>query len=49
MVYLKSLLAGIVAVLIAATLSPIVMGIYFYLVYRSGRRRRRLDGTRLHL
>ena len=36
MVYLKSLLAGIVAVLIAATLSPIVMGIYFYLVYSRG-------------
>ncbi len=36
MIYLKSLLAGIVAVLIGATLSPIVMGIYFYFVYSRG-------------
>ena len=36
MVYLKSLVAGTVGVLIAAALSPIVMGIYFFLVYRSG-------------
>jgi hypothetical protein len=37
MVYLKSLVAGIVAVVIAAALSPIVMGIYFFIVYRPGR------------
>lgn len=36
MVYLKSLVAGTAAVAIAATLSPIVMGIYFYAVYRPG-------------
>ena len=36
MVYLKSLVAGTVAVVIAATLSPIVMGIYFYFVYSRG-------------
>ena len=36
MVYLKSLVAGTVAVAMAAALSPIVMGIYFYGVYRSG-------------
>ena len=36
MAYLKSLCAGTVAVAIAAALSPLVMGIYFYLVYRSG-------------
>jgi hypothetical protein len=38
MVYLKSLVAGTVAVAIAAVLSPIVMGIYFYSVYRPGAR-----------
>jgi hypothetical protein len=36
MVYLKSLIAGSVAVVIAAALSPIVMGIYFYFVYSRG-------------
>jgi ABC-type molybdate transport system permease subunit len=36
MVYLKSLVAGTVAVTIAAVLSPIVMGIYFLVVYRPG-------------
>lgn len=35
MVYLKSLVAGTVGVAIAAALSPIVMGSYFF-VYRSG-------------
>jgi hypothetical protein len=36
MVYVKSLVAGTVAVAIAAALSPIVMGIYFLVVYRPG-------------
>ena len=36
MVYLKSLVAGTVGVVMAAALSPIVMGIYFLFVYRSG-------------
>jgi len=36
MKYLKSLVAGTVAVAIAAALSPIVMGIYFIVVYRPG-------------
>jgi cell division protein FtsX len=35
MVYLKSLVAGTAAVAIAAALSPIVMAVYFYLVYRT--------------
>jgi len=35
MVYLKSLAAGTAAVAIAAALSPIVMAVYFYLVYRT--------------
>ena len=34
--YLKSLVAGTVAVAIAAVLSPIVMAIYFLVVYRTG-------------
>lgn len=37
MVYLKSLVGGTVAVAIAAAISPIVMGIYFYVIYRPGR------------
>ena len=36
MVNLKSLIAGTVAVAIAVALSPIVMGIYFLVVYRPG-------------
>ena len=32
--YLKSLIAGTVALAIAVALSPIVMGIYFFFVYR---------------
>jgi hypothetical protein len=36
MVFLKGLIAGTVAVALAAVLSPIVMGIYFYVVYRPG-------------
>ena len=36
MIYLKSVIAGSVAVAIAAAMSPIVMGIYFYIVYRPG-------------
>ncbi len=36
MVYLKSVVAGTVAVAIAAALSPIVMGIYFLVVYSPG-------------
>jgi len=36
MVYLKSLVAGTVAVAMAAALSPILMGLYFYVVYRPG-------------
>lgn len=36
MVYLKSLVAGTVAIAIAATISPIVMGFYFFVVYRPG-------------
>lgn len=36
MAYLKSIIAGIAAVVIAAALSPIVMGIYFYFVYGRG-------------
>ena len=36
MVYLKSLVAGTVAVAIAAAISPIVMGFYFLVVYRPG-------------
>jgi cell division protein FtsX len=34
MVFLKSLVAGTVAVAMAGALSPIVMGVYFYVVYR---------------
>jgi len=34
MVYVKSLLAGIAALVIAAVLSPFVMLIYVYVVYR---------------
>jgi hypothetical protein len=34
MVFLKSLVAGTVAVATAGALSPIVMGIYFLVVYR---------------
>ncbi len=36
MVYLKSLAAGTAAVAIAAALSPTVMAVYFYFVYRTG-------------
>ena len=36
MVYLKSLVAGTVAVAIAAAISPILMGFYFFVVYRPG-------------
>ena len=36
MVYLKSLVAGAVAVAMGLVLSPIVMGVYFYIVYRQG-------------
>lgn len=36
MVYLKSLVAGTVAVAIAAAISPILMGVYFFVVYRPG-------------
>ncbi len=34
MFFLKSLVAGTVAVAMAGALSPIIMGIYFYVVYR---------------
>jgi hypothetical protein len=36
MVYLKSLVAGMAALAMAAALAPILMGIYFYIVYRPG-------------
>ena len=34
MVYVKSLLAGLAALIIATVLSPFVMGIYLYVVYK---------------
>jgi hypothetical protein len=34
MVYFKSLLAGLTALIIATVLSPLIMGIYLYVVYR---------------
>ena len=34
MVYFKSLLAGLTALIIATVLSPFIMGIYLYVVYR---------------
>jgi len=40
--YLKSLIAGTVVLAIAVALSPIVMGIYFFLVYRPGAKGRLL-------
>lgn len=36
MVYLKSLVAGTFALALAVAVSPILMGIYFYAVYRHG-------------
>lgn len=36
MVYLKSLVAGMAALAMAAALTPILMGIYFYIAYRPG-------------
>ena len=36
MVYLKSLVAGTLAVALAAALSIILIGLYFYFVYRPG-------------
>jgi hypothetical protein len=36
MVYLKSLVAGTFALALAVALSPILIGIYFYVVYRPG-------------
>lgn len=36
MVYLRSFVAGTVAIAMAAAVSPIIMGIYFYAIYRPG-------------
>ncbi len=36
MVYLKSFIAGTAALVMAAALSPILMGVYFLVVYRNG-------------
>ena len=36
MTYVKGLIAGTVAILMAAALTPIILGVYFLVAYRSG-------------
>ena len=37
MIYVKSLLAGTLALVMAAALTPIVLGVYFIVTYSQGR------------
>lgn len=37
MIYIRSLIAGTMAMIMAAALSPIIMGVYFIVIYRQGK------------